>query len=119
MFTDLYGYAIKAQIWNAVLDNFERDRDLPSYREARLNIANLERLTQKFKREFSADLLRTMTQEKLRKKRGQFKYRVSQQDKLVDKSIRRLIEDSIVRELQSLPGGQRFTKKKVRGAVQQ
>ena len=113
MFTDLYGYALKAKLWSLVLENI--DEKLPSHRKAKIQLANLEALTKKFEREFPSDLLLRVPEKKLRKMRGQFKSRVAQKDKLVDKTIRKLIEESVVPDLQN--AGVKITAKKIRGAA--
>jgi len=113
MFTDLYGYSFKAEMWTRALA--QMDKTLPSYREAKLHLANLERLIRRFEREVPVELLDTMPVKQLRKKRGQYKQRVAQQDKRVDKSLRALIEESALRELQL--DGQKY-KRLVRGHVQ-
>jgi hypothetical protein len=111
MFTDLYGFKFKAEFWAYILEKM--DKDLPSYRDAKIHVAHLGRLTKKFEREFPTDLLETMPAKQLRKKRGQFKKRVAEQDKLVNKSIRKVIEDAVVRQFPNIP------RKKIRGHVQE
>ena len=115
MFTDLFGYSLKAQLWTLALQNF--DKTLPSYRQAHIHLANLERMIKKFEQK-PLDLLEKMPDKKLRKLRGQYKRDVAQQDKQVDKSIRKLIEEEMLRTLNSTPGGQNIKAKQLRGAVQ-
>jgi len=116
MFTDLFGFAIKAQLWSSIFED-KFDKSLPAYRKARIDLANLERLTKKFEREFTSEMLLSVPEKKLRKARGQFKHRVVQQNKAVDKSIRTLIEETAVGDFKSA-GVQTVTAKKLRGIVQ-
>jgi hypothetical protein len=117
-FSDFYGFEFKAKFWAFVLESI--DADLPSYRAAKINIANLERLVKKFDRTFPPELLETISDKNLRQRRGQYKQRVAQNDKLVDKSIRKLIEEMVIRdfEKEAQPGAKKITPKKIRGGVQ-
>ncbi len=115
-FTDCYGYSCKAHLWTLILEGF--DKTVPSYRAAKLSVANLERAIQKFDRECTAERLDTMTEKKLRKLRGQLKRRVAQQDKIVDKNLRKLLEEKVLRDLHSFPEGKKIKAAQLRGAVQ-
>ena len=72
--------------------------------------------TRRFHREFPTKLVLTLPEKELRKMRGQYKYKVSQQDKLVDQCIRTLVEEAMVESVQQ--HGRRVSQKQIRGSVQ-
>lgn len=95
MFTDLYGFATKVQVWTVFIANLE---EFPSYRTVKIRLANLERLINRFDKEVPTDLLLSVPEKKLRKIRGQYKRRVAQEDKKLERCIRQLIEEAIIHD---------------------
>jgi hypothetical protein len=108
---ELFGFELRAKMWDQILNNFPKD--LPSYRSTRQSIAGLERVIQKCEKEIPAEAILRMPEKKLRKLRGQCKYRVSQQDKIMTKKICKLVEELVIREINSSEVGVKLRSGKV------
>jgi hypothetical protein len=73
------------------------DSNLPAYRETMIQLAKLERMAADFQKRFPRPvLLLTALGSKPSKTEGEHKHRLQQQNKLVDRLFRKLIEQRII-----------------------
>jgi hypothetical protein len=102
----------KAQAMRNFVDSWASD--LPTYRETMIQLAKLERMAQDFERQFPLAVLAIAGKlGKLGKTQGQHKHRLHQQNKLVDRVIRKLIEEKIISDNKH----KQLTANKIRGTV--
>lgn len=115
MFTDTLGFEYKATVVAYLLNTFHSD--LPSYREAAIQIEKFKRMADQFQKRFPAEMILSVPKKKLDKTRGEHRHRLNQQSKIVDRLIRNLMEESVIRDFGNSPGG-RVTPRKVRSQMQ-
>jgi len=114
---DLLSLELKAAyISELLLNNF--DSTLPSHREAKIQVAKLQRMMKAFDKKFpwSWQMIWYRPDSKLIKTQGEHKHRLNQQDKIVDRLFRKIIEEQVVRDL-VVPGRPKITANKLRGNV--
>lgn len=111
---DIFGLELKAKFLGEILKNF--DRNLPSYREAGIQVEKLERMVKEFDKKFRWSWQLVLGGPKMTKVQGAHKLRLDQQDKIVDGLLRKIMEEELVKQFGS---GKRpkITAKKLRGAV--
>ena len=114
---DLLSLELKAAyISELLLNNF--DSTLPSHREAKIQVAKLQRMMKAFDKKFpwSCLMIWYRPDSKISKMQGEHKHRLNQQDKIVDRLFRKIIEEQVVRDL-VVPGRPKITANKLRGNV--
>jgi hypothetical protein len=114
---DLLSLELKASYVSELLLN-DFDSKLPSHREAKIQVAKLQRMMKAFDKKFpwSWQMIWYRPDSKLIKTQGEHKHRLNQQDKIVDRLFRKIIEEQVVRDL-VVPGRPKITANKLRGNV--
>jgi hypothetical protein len=113
MSADVYVFTFKLAGFKALLNAFT---GLPSYREAQIQVAKLERMTEATKKRHRSALFFGEPTEG--KKWGKERHQLNQQGKIVDRLFVKLIEEGVVRNSQSVPGRPKLTPRKIRGTAQ-
>jgi hypothetical protein len=114
---DLFGLELKASVFEDVLrEKFASD--LPSQREAAIQLAKLGRMVRAYEKRFGWILGFVLSgpKRKVGKAEGECKRRVQQQDKNVDRLLRKVFEEQLVRDLAGTTHA-KIGAKRVRGAV--
>jgi hypothetical protein len=118
MFIDTIAFQVKIDFFKDLVENPEFSQlQLPSCREAKIQVAKLERMTIAFRKKFPAVLLTTVPREKLGPVRGKDVHKVYQQSKVVERLFMKLIEGMTVDALRRTDGP-KLTKGQVRSFAQ-
>ena len=91
---------------------------LPSYREAKIQLAKLDRLKEKFEKKYPA-LLLALPHKKVNKLYWQDSHGLQQQSKTVDRLCMKLFEEHVKRHLEKNEPGKKITKGVIKKVAQQ
>jgi hypothetical protein len=111
MFTEIWFFDLQARLITGLLKSFFDSR-LSSHREAAIQTEKLTRMVNIAHRKFPVALILSTPEKKLKKMMGLEKHRLNQQSKVVDRLFAALMVEKMLRDEL---GGQKITKRKLRG----
>ena len=87
--------------------------DLPSHREAQIQVEKFERMVEKFSKKYPIEVVKSLPKKKLRKLRGHDKHLINAQGKIVDRVCMKMIEECVNALFATVNREQKITKVRI------